>query len=312
VLITISGEEHSNAVLTSGQGMVKNLVEKANLDKPLLIYNRSSKRSHDLEQTLPSGKVKVAQSVADGVAKSDVIMVCLSNDAAVEEVFQEIAKGDVKGKLFVDSSTVHPDTTAKLAWLVVGQGAEFVAVPVFGAPAMADAGKLIAVMAGPKSSVEKIRPYYKGVMARAEIDMAGEKPEKATLMKIVGNTFIMNMVEQLSEGMVLGEKSGLGTKYVQEFVDTMFDAPYSAYAKRLVSGDYYQRDEPLMSVNNARKDAGHALAIAKKNGVKLPNTETADAHLADAAKKYGGDKADLAGIYGAVRQDAGLKFENDA
>jgi 3-hydroxyisobutyrate dehydrogenase-like beta-hydroxyacid dehydrogenase len=292
--------------------MVKNLVEKGGQEKPLLIYNRSAKRSQDLQQSLPGDRIKVAESIADGVAQSDIIMSSLSNDSAVEEVFQEIVKGDVKGKVLVDCSTVSPDTTAKLAWLAAGRGAEFVAIPVFGAPPAADAGQLIAVMAGPKSSVDKVRPFFKGVMARAEIDMADEPAEKASLLKIIGNTFIVNVVEQLAEGLVLGEKSGLGTKYVQQFVELMFAGPYSGYAGRMLSGDYYKRDEPLMSVNNIRKDVSHALGIAKKSGVKLPNAETADAHLVQAAKTHGGEKADLAGIYGAVREDAGLEFENDA
>lgn len=38
--------------------------------------------------------------------------------------------------------------------------------------------------------------------------------------------------------------------------------------------------------------------------------EVGDAHLA-AVKEHMGARGDIAGIYGAVRQEAGLKFEND-
>lgn len=40
-------------------------------------------------------------------------------------------------------------------------------LPVFGAPAMADNGQLVCVMAGSKSAVDKYKPYTKGVMGRA-------------------------------------------------------------------------------------------------------------------------------------------------
>jgi 3-hydroxyisobutyrate dehydrogenase-like beta-hydroxyacid dehydrogenase len=60
-------------------------------------------------------------------------------------------------------STVHPETTRALEERYVAQGAEFVAMPVFGAPAMADAGQLIAVPAGPASSIAKVKPYTDGV-----------------------------------------------------------------------------------------------------------------------------------------------------
>ena len=58
----------------------------------------------------------------------------------------------------------------------------------------------------------------------------------------------------------------------------------------------------------ARKDARHALDIANANGVRMKAVEVADAHLAD-VQKHMGSKGDLPGIYGAVRQESGLKFE---
>ena len=90
----------------------------------------------------------------------------------------------------MDCSTVHPDTTNTLARSMESNGASFVACPVFGAPAMADAGQLICVLAGAPSAVEKVRPYCKGVMGRAEID-AGQDPGKSSLLKLIGNTFVL-------------------------------------------------------------------------------------------------------------------------
>jgi hypothetical protein len=41
----------------------------------------------------------------------------------------------------------------------------------------------------------------------------------------------------------------------------------------------------------------------------LKDVEIADAHL-EMVKKHKGKAGDIAAIYGAVRQEAGLKFEN--
>lgn len=41
----------------------------------------------------------------------------------------------------------------------------------------------------------------------------------------------------------------------------------------------------------------------------MKNVKVADDHLAD-IQKHMGSKGDIAGIYGAVRQEAGLPFEN--
>ncbi|KAM0801722.1 NAD binding domain of 6-phosphogluconate dehydrogenase-domain-containing protein [Usnea florida] len=292
-----------------GRGMCKNLVEKGELDKPLIIFNRTQKRATDLNVTLPSGKSTVASSLEEAVSKADIIFTCLGDDAAITDTINTVVKGDVKGKLFVDCSTVHPDTTNALAKSIQAQGAELVACPVFGAPAMADNGQLVCVLAGPASAVERVKPYCKGVIGRANIDFSDQPHGKATLLKIIGNTFILNMVETLSEGHTLAEKSGLGNENLHQFIETMFPGPYTAYSGRMMGGDYYKRNEPLFGVDLARKDAKHALKLAEASGTRLKDVEVADGHLAD-IQKHMGSKGDIAGIYGAVRQEAGLKFEN--
>ncbi len=62
--------------------MSKNIVEKAKLDKPLMLYNRSTQRSVDLSSRLPAGQTEVIETLEDGVAKADIIFTCLANDAA--------------------------------------------------------------------------------------------------------------------------------------------------------------------------------------------------------------------------------------
>lgn len=289
--------------------MCKNLVEKGDLDHPLIIFNRTQKRADDLNAKLPSGKSTIATSLEEAVSEADIVFTCLGDDAAIKDTIATAVKGDVKGKLFVDCSTVHPDTTNMLAKSIQGQGAELVACPVFGAPAMADNGQLVCVLAGPASAVEKVKPYCKGVMGRANIDLSDQPQGKATLLKIIGNTFILNMVETLSEGHTLAERSGLGNDNLHQFIETMFPGPYTAYSGRLIGGDYHKRDEPLFAVDLARKDAKHALNLAEAFGTKMKDVEVADGHLSD-VQKHMGSKGDIAGIYGAVRQEAGLKFEN--
>ena len=73
-----------------------------------------------------------------------------------------------------ECSTIHPDMTEALAVQALEKGGEFVAAPVFGAPAMADAGQLVAVLAGPKLSIARAKPWFKGVTARAEIYLTGQ------------------------------------------------------------------------------------------------------------------------------------------
>ncbi|KAL2140035.1 hypothetical protein VTI28DRAFT_4312 [Corynascus sepedonium] len=294
-----------------GRGMAKNVVEKAEVEHPVLVYNRTKQRAIEFAEKLPTGKTEILDSIPDGVARADVIFTILAKDDIVEAVADTILEsGDVKGKLFVECSTVHPDTTARIAKRFLDRGAEFVAAPVFGAPAMAEVGQLVGVLAGPKASIQKARQFFKGVMARSEIDMSDEPYEKALQLKVIGNTFVLNMVEQVSEGLVLAEKSGLGTQYLHQFVENIFPGPFAAYSTRIQSGAYHRMSYPLFPVDLARKDARHAFSLAEACGVRMGNLEVADAHLA-AVKEHDGEKGDIAGIYGAVRAESGLKYEND-
>lgn len=289
--------------------MCKNLISKGGLDKPLILYNRTKSRAEELSQKLGEDETHVVDTIQDAVNSADILFMCLGDDAAVNGAVDTVLELDVSGKVLVDCSTVHPDTTDALEKRVTAEGAGFVAMPVFGAPAMADAGSLICVMAGRKESVEKVKPFTKGVMGRADIDFSDQPARNSTLLKVIGNTFILNMVEALSEGHVLAEKTGLGTDNLHQWIELMFPGPYAAYSNRMLQGDYYKRDEPLFHVDLARKDVGHALALAKESGTKMPAAEVGDVHLVK-VKEHLGDKGDLPSIYGAVRQESGLKFEN--
>jgi 3-hydroxyisobutyrate dehydrogenase-like beta-hydroxyacid dehydrogenase len=292
--------------------MCKNLAEKAPIDSPLLLHNRSLQRAHDLCARLDPGKAEVATDLPAAVARADVIFTCLSVDAVVQDTVEGmLAGGDVAGKLFVDCSTVHPRTSEALAAAAAARGASFVAAPVFGAPAAAEAAQLVAVLAGPRDAVARARPYFTGVTARAELDFSDRPYAHASTLKVLGNTFILNMTEQLAEAHVVAEKSGLGTDTMHRFIEAFFPGPYTAYSARMLGGDYYGREEPLFAVDLARKDAGHAKDLAASAGVRLHNVETADAHLAK-LREHAGPSGDLPGIYGVMREESGLPFENGA
>jgi hypothetical protein len=108
---------------------------------------------------------------------------------------------------------------------------------------MAENGQLVCVTAGKRQSCDKAIPYTTGVMGRANIDYSGQPAGNATLLKVIGNTFILNMVSQLSEGHVLAEKSGLGTSgpYIP-IVPTFLPTPPLASTFRIDSAVVFRRN----------------------------------------------------------------------
>lgn len=114
--------------------MSKNLVLKAGLEEPLLLYSRTRSRAE--EHCLIIGHSVVAASLHELVDRSDIIWSCVQDDQAVIETLNECLMRDVTGKLFLDSSTIPPDVTNRIAKQVVEKNAEFVAMPGMFAPSV--------------------------------------------------------------------------------------------------------------------------------------------------------------------------------
>lgn len=90
-----------------GSPMAKNL-EKAGVD--LFVFNRS------IEKTIGFNEGStVCSSIADLVEQTDIIFTMLTNDDAVHAVYETILTGNVKGKLFVDMSTISEQASKAIA-----------------------------------------------------------------------------------------------------------------------------------------------------------------------------------------------------
>ncbi|TPR09271.1 putative integral membrane protein [Aspergillus niger] len=252
-----------------GRAMAANIAQKGPQTTPVTLYNRTTSKATDFASTLPANKATI----------------------------------------IVDCSTVHPDTSRKIQRQLASHGASFIACPVFGAPAAAIAGQLVVVPAGDAATIDRIKPFLDGVTSKATISMAGEDVGRATTLKILGNTFILNTVETVAEGLVTAEKTGLGADVYQQFLHTFFPGPFALYADRMVTGDYHTREEPLFAVDLARKDLRHASSLAGEAGVRLRSVEVTDHHL-QTVKAEKGEKGDIAAVYGSVRKESGLPFEN--
>ncbi|VUC37169.1 unnamed protein product [Clonostachys rosea] len=296
-----------------GRGMCLNLVQKGSLDNPLVVYNRTKKRSKDFVAQVGPEKAIASDSLEESVSSADIIFTCLSNDAAVFETYESIIKGgNTKGKLFVDCSTVHPESIDKVGKMTVDSGAEFVSSPVFGPPQMAEKGTLIFVTAGQRSSIEQLRPFIKGVMGQAEITFEDRPFSSAAKFKLIGNGFALNMVTQLAESFTLAEKAGVDPATVKQLVDMMYGGIYTVYSSRMLSGDYWRLDEPYFSAQNGLKDVSHLIALSHTAGVELKNATNGHGYLKELTKIAEPDKSDITGIYGTVRKANGLKYENDS
>ncbi|TDZ38063.1 Glyoxylate/succinic semialdehyde reductase 1 [Colletotrichum spinosum] len=277
---------------------------------PLIYTNRTLSRGESLKEL---GAVP-AESVSEVAKKSSIIFSCLSNDAVLQDTATEIIKsGDITGKIYVDCSTVHPDTSAAVAKQITDAGGHFVASPVFGAAPMAAAGKLIFVTAGPDSATKAIEPYITNVMGRSIIPM-GTDVTKSSLLKITGNIVVISFMEVLSEAHVFAEKTGLGSSVLENMLSDMFGPVLETYSKRITSGSYAPPPDGKagFDVALAMKDLKHALNCAREAGTRLETGEVALRHMQAAREIEATRPLDSSSMYGALRTEAGLDFFSDA
>lgn len=237
----------------------------------------------------------------------------VSNDAVLEATADEIiASGSVNGKIYVDCSTVHPETSVKIASKITQAGGHFVAAPVFGASLMAEAGKLIFVTAGPEVATLAIAPYLKGVMGRSVIAM-GTDVSMSSLLKIAGNICVISFMEVISEAQVFAEKTGLGSVVMETMIGDMFGPVLESYSKRLTTGAYAPAADGKagFDIALAIKDAKHALDCADKAGMRLEVSELALKNMSTAVELQKGRPLDSSSMYGTIRNNAGLDFFTD-
>ncbi|KAF5004603.1 hypothetical protein FDECE_8933 [Fusarium decemcellulare] len=273
---------------------------------PLHFSNRTLARGDALKN---EGAIQ-EETFEDVIAKSTIIFTMISNDGVLDSlVAQAMDKSiSLEGKIWVDTSTVHPDTCTRCSSLLAEKGATFIASPVFGASPVAALGKLIFSMAGPSAAIDRVRPYVLDVMGRSIINM-GQDVRKSSLLKIAGNIFVIGFQELMAEGHVFAEKTGLGTQQMEEFIGSMFGPVLESYSKRATSGAFAPPldTQPGFAITLATKDVSHAVSLARQHGTSLPTLETALGRM-EAARAYAGDSLDSSAVYGAARLEAGLPF----
>lgn len=170
-----------------GLAMATNLQKhRSHTGAPSLhFHNRTMSRGDPLKELGASP----SPTINDLVANSDIIFISLSDDAALESIIDALlapeSSAHLKDKIIVDTSTVHPSSSAKAQERLSSQNAQFIAAPVFGASPVAAKGQLLWILAGPDAAIQTISPFLVGVMARGVIRL-GDDVRQSSLLKTAG------------------------------------------------------------------------------------------------------------------------------
>ncbi|KAL4879392.1 NAD binding domain of 6-phosphogluconate dehydrogenase-domain-containing protein [Aspergillus karnatakaensis] len=294
--------------LAMATNLQKHLATKSPLNA-LLYSNRTLSRGDPLKALGATPETDFSKLVA----QCSIVFTMVSNDAVLQSLISSVTDSNqsLKDKIFVDCSTVHPQTVGLTVAKLKEKQADFLAAPVFGGNPIAVDGKLVFAIAGPKRASDTVKPLIQDVMGRKVIE-CGEDATKSSLLKIAGNIVTINLMEAVGEAQVFAEQTGLGTGAMEELIGDAFGPVAGGYSKRLTAGAYAPPpgSRPGFGVSLAIKDANHAFAIAKEKNVELPGLKVATDNMV-AAREYAGECLDSSSMYGILRQKAGLKFWNE-
>jgi 3-hydroxyisobutyrate dehydrogenase len=270
----------------------------------VIVWNRSA----DKAKPLADAGANVAASPADLSAQADAIVTILTDAAAIDAVYygpSGLLSGNVTGKLFIEMSTVRPDTEVALADKVRAKGAAFVECPVGGTTGPARQGKLFGFAGGSDADVARARPLLDQMCRRVE--HVGEVGAGAG-MKLAINLPLMIYWQALGEALAISRHLNVDPARMMDIIADTSGAPTAVknrgpnIAAWLGGGDF---GAVTFNLDDARKDIRTMIAQGKARGVQLPLIERTLACFDEAsAAGYGQGDGSGQAVYWAHREEA--------
>ena len=250
-------------------------------------------------------QVRLADNPRAVAAAGDVVISIITEDHGVRNVFRGtdgFLSGDVKGKLFIEMSTVPPSVPVLLAEKVRAKGAALVECPVGGSTGPARQGKLLGLMGATPEDAARAKPILDQLCRR--IEHAGPVGSGAVL-KFTVNMPLMIYWQALGEALALCRSLNLEPERLMDMLSetsgaaTVLKVRAGGIASMLKGGD---GGPVTFNVDGAIKDLRAMLAEGKQQGVELPLVEKTLACYEEAQRNVSGDaEVSAVSVYWAQR-----------
>jgi 3-hydroxyisobutyrate dehydrogenase len=248
-------------------------------------------RSPEKLQALVGAGADTAETPAALAQKAEAIITILTDAPAIDAVYEGAAgllAGDVNGKLFIEMSTVEPETHTALAAKVRARGAAMVECPVGGSVGPARQGKLIGLMGAEDVDAARAKPILDALCRRLE--HCGPVGAGA-LMKLTINMPLMIYWQALGEALALCRPIGLDPARIMDLLSDTSGGPNvlkvrgPAVADMLKGGD---GGPVTFDMEDAVKDLRTMLMEGKRHGLDLPLVERTLACYEEAKENVSG------------------------
>lgn len=244
-----------------------------------------------VEQLSAELGVTLAGSPADLTVAVDVILICVSADADVLAVVDQLLPALKPGQVVVDFSTVSRDTALEAACRVRKRGADFLDAPVTGGMEGARHGTLAMMIGGEAATLERVRPLLES-MGKRIVHMGDTGAGQSA--KAVNQIMCAGINEAVTEALAFGAHLGLDMDKLIEVVSGGAAGNWFLDKRGLtMTQDSFK---PGFKLGLHHKDLGICLAMAERLGIPLPIAETTRAHYERLMAAGLGDE-DISALY---------------
>jgi len=227
----------------------------------LVVMNRTPAKAAPLE----ARGATLAGSYADLAERVDVVLTSLADDDALDEVAAALLAVAKPGTVLVDTSTVSPAVSARVAERAEKASVAYTRAPVSGNPTVVRAGNLSFIVSGPSETLDGVEPILLAI--GPTVYRVGDA-EEARVVKLAINLMIGGLAQLMAEALVLGESSGVSRAALLEVMGgSAAGAPFVRYKTGALLEDDYSATFTTALMG---KDLDLILDAAGDAGVELP------------------------------------------
>lgn len=272
-----------------GEPMALNL---ARAGTPLLVWTRDPRRCEAVREA----GATVAAAPSEVLERAGVVLMMLANGEAIDAVLGRgtPAFAAVAGRVVVHMGTTSPEYSQGLARAVAEAGGRYVEAPVSGSRKPAEAGQLVAMLAGDPADVAEVRPLL-APMIRDAVE-CGAVPQ-ALRMKLAVNLYLISMVTGLAEAYHFATRHGLDLTRLTAVLDA---GPMASDVSRIKAAKLLGRDfEVQASLGDVLVNNRLVAAAARQAGIASPVLDACHA-LYEEAFALGHGAEDMAAVIKAL------------
>ncbi|MEU3628728.1 NAD(P)-dependent oxidoreductase, partial [Amycolatopsis coloradensis] len=242
---------------------------------PLLVWNRTPGKT---SEQVAAG-AEAVEDVAELFARCEVVILMLKDAAAVDAVLDR-GRPSLAGRTIVHMGTTAPEHSRQIEAGLLAAGAKYVEAPVSGSRVPAEAGELVAMLAGDPGAITEIRELL-GPMCRETVD-CGPIPS-ALLMKLAVNVHLTSVMTSLAETVHFARAHGLDLGLLADVLGAgqLASPILRVKASKLVDEDF----APQASIANVLANVEVIAAAAREAGLTLPLLEASHALYAETARR---------------------------